>query len=39
MRSWPSNRGAGYCILISFIYLVVYSFIVELVKGGSSRPS
>jgi lipopolysaccharide export LptBFGC system permease protein LptF len=24
----------GYCILISFIYLAVYSFIGELVKGG-----
>lgn len=30
--------GIGYSILISFIYLVVYSFILELGKGGSFPP-
>jgi len=30
--------GVGYSILISFIYLVVYSFILELGKGGSFPP-
>jgi lipopolysaccharide export system permease protein len=27
--------GVGYSILISFIYLVIYSFILELGKGGT----
>ena len=31
-------RGIGLSILISFIYLVVYSFILELGKGGSFPP-
>jgi lipopolysaccharide export system permease protein len=31
-------RGIGYCIFISFIYLVVYSFILELGKGGTFPP-
>ncbi len=31
-------RGIGYSIIISFIYLVVYSFILELGKGGSFSP-
>ena len=31
-------RGIGYSVLISFIYLVVYSFIVELGKGGTLPP-
>ncbi len=30
--------GVGYSILISFIYLVVYSFILELGKGGTLLP-
>ena len=31
-------RGIGYSIFISFIYLVVYSFMLELGKGGSFPP-
>ena len=31
-------RGIGYSIFISFLYLVVYSFILELGKGGSFPP-
>ncbi len=31
-------RGIGYCIFISFIYLVVYSLILELGKGGTFPP-
>jgi lipopolysaccharide export system permease protein len=31
-------RGIGYSVLISFVYLVVYSFIVELGKGGTLSP-
>jgi lipopolysaccharide export system permease protein len=31
-------RGIGYSIFVSFIYLVVYSFILELGKGGSFPP-
>jgi lipopolysaccharide export system permease protein len=31
-------RGIAYSVLISFIYLVVYSFIVELGKGGNLPP-
>jgi len=31
-------RGIGYSIFISFIYLVVYSFILELGKGGTFPP-
>jgi lipopolysaccharide export LptBFGC system permease protein LptF len=30
--------GIGYSILISFTYLVVYSFILELGKGGTFPP-
>jgi lipopolysaccharide export system permease protein len=31
-------RGIAYSVLISFIYLVVYSFVVELGKGGTLSP-
>jgi lipopolysaccharide export system permease protein len=31
-------RGIAYSVLISFVYLVVYSFIVELGKGGTLSP-
>jgi len=31
-------RGIGYSIFISFIYLVIYSFMLELGKGGSFPP-
>jgi len=31
-------RGIGYSLLISFVYLVVYSFVVELGKGGTLPP-
>ncbi len=31
-------RGIGYSLLISFVYLVVYSFILELGKGGTLLP-
>jgi lipopolysaccharide export system permease protein len=34
-RSAGMALGIGYCILISFFYLVVYSFILELGKGGT----